>query len=93
MRPCFRGFSGPRYKLNKKMIGYLKCFRNGDNLMPKNNRLLYSNLIKLIIGLMLIIVSQLPIISHRIHISLLVVGVFIIGMSGDGFLKWYGEKK
>jgi hypothetical protein len=61
--------------------------------MPKNNRLLISNLIKLMIGLILIIVSLLPTLSHRIHIYLLVVGVFIIGMSGDGFLKWYGEKK
>lgn len=60
--------------------------------MPKNYRLLYSNLIKLIIGLLLLIFSLIPIVSHRIHIYLLVVGVFIIGMSGDGFLKWYAEK-
>jgi hypothetical protein len=61
--------------------------------MSKSNRLLYLNLIKLIIGLILVIVSLIPMLSHRIHISLLVVGVFIIGMSSDGILKWYGERK
>lgn len=61
--------------------------------MSKNNRLLVSNLIKLMIGIILIMGSLLPTLSHRIHIYLLVIGIFIIGMSGDGFLKWYAEKK
>jgi len=61
--------------------------------MSKNDRLLYLNLIKLMIGLSLTIISLIPTISHPMHISLLVAGIFIIGMSGDGLLKWFGEKQ
>lgn len=61
--------------------------------MSKNTRLLYSSLVKLVIGLILIIVSLIPALSRSIHNALLVVGIFIVGISGDGLLIWYGKKK
>lgn len=65
--------------------------KRGDIMSKNTNRLLYSNLVKLIIGLGLIIASITSILSYSIHIVLLVAGIFIIGMSVDGMLVWYGK--
>lgn len=61
--------------------------------MSKNSTLLCSNLVKLVIGLILIGVSLIPNLSRSMHNALLVVGISIVGISSVRLLIRYGEKK
>jgi hypothetical protein len=44
-----------------------------------------------VIALILIIISFIPSRNYKIHTDLLIIGILIIGWSGDGILRWIGE--
>lgn len=59
--------------------------------MSAKRRLLLKNFFMVVIALILIIISFILSRNYKIHTDLLIIGILIIGWSGDGILRWIGE--